>query len=115
MPDAGDIVIVEFAGAESSKVRPAVVLSTPVYHANRPDVILGLLTSNIGQATTPTDYLLQDWAVAGLKRPTAFCAYLLTLNKHQVPTPIGKLTARDWQEVQTCLSRALACGPAAAP
>ncbi len=60
MPDPGDVVTVAFVGVTGTKRRPAVVVSSDLYHANRPDVIVGLLTTQIGGATTPTDYRLQD-------------------------------------------------------
>jgi mRNA interferase MazF len=107
MPNPGDVVIVTFPGATGSKTRPAVVLSTSLYHTHRPDVIVGLLTTKINKATTPTDYVLQDWTAAGLRYPTAFRSYLVTLDDGSLPC-IGRLSERDWQAIQGCLGRALA-------
>jgi PemK-like, MazF-like toxin of type II toxin-antitoxin system len=107
MLTAGDVVVVDFPGAVATKRRPAVVLSTPLYHANRPDVIVGLLTTNTAVATAPTDYILQDWSAAGLHRPSAFRSYILTLDDGNLPA-VGHLSDRDWQGVQECLVRALA-------
>ena len=56
----GDVVTVNFPGALGVKRRPAVVVSTQVYHTTRPDVVPGLLTSQITGATGPTDYILQN-------------------------------------------------------
>ncbi|HUT36361.1 MAG TPA: type II toxin-antitoxin system PemK/MazF family toxin [Planctomycetota bacterium] len=58
---SGDVVVVEFPGAVATKRRPAVVISTATYHATRPDLILGLLTSQVQDATRPTDCVLRDW------------------------------------------------------
>lgn len=66
-----DVVIVSFPGAVATKRRPAVVVSTEVYHQERPDVILCVVTSQVLSATASTDYLLQDWAQAGLRQPSA--------------------------------------------
>ena len=41
----GDVVIGAFPGADTTKIRPAVVLSTERYHRHRPDVIVGLVTT----------------------------------------------------------------------
>lgn len=68
----GDVVTVEFPGATGTKRRPAVVLSTATYHTTRPDVILGLLTSQTSGAVHPSDYLLLDWQQAGLRKPSLF-------------------------------------------
>lgn len=103
----GDVVTVLFPGAISTKRRPVVVVSTSVYHAHRPDVIVGLLTSNIAVANTPTDYLLHDWSAANLRAPSAFRCYLLTFEAAELH-PVGTLTERDWLSVQNCLSKGIA-------
>ena len=107
MPEPGDVVTVDFVGATGIKRRPAVVVSSRLYHAHRPDVILAVLTTQVTTATTPTDYVLQDWAAAGLRRPSAFRAYLGMATPAAVHV-IGHLSARDWGSVQACLTRALA-------
>jgi mRNA interferase MazF len=77
VPDAGDIVVADFPGALGLKRRPTVVLSSATYHATRPDVILGLITSQTASAVGATDYMLQDWSAAGLHRPSAFRVFLV--------------------------------------
>jgi mRNA-degrading endonuclease toxin of MazEF toxin-antitoxin module len=56
MPDPGDVVTVDFVGATGTKRRPAVVVSSTLYHQHRPDLVLGVLTSQAARATTPLDY-----------------------------------------------------------
>ena len=107
MPKSGDVVVVDFVGATGIKRRPAVVLSTELYHAYHPDVILGTLTTQIHAAKTPTDYILQDWKIAGLRAPSAFRAYIGMALASAVKV-IGHLSDRDWQEVQIRLKLALA-------
>jgi mRNA interferase MazF len=102
MANPGDVVTVDFPGALGVKRRPAVVVSTEKYHKTRPDVILGLLTSQVGTATAPTDYVLQDWKGAGLSSPSAFRAFLATLPADSIKV-VGHLSGRDWQEIQTRL------------
>ncbi|MDH7486468.1 MAG: type II toxin-antitoxin system PemK/MazF family toxin [Anaerolineae bacterium] len=103
----GDVVTVDFPGVTGIKRRPAVVVSTDTYHRTRPDVILGLLTSQLAAATGPTDYVLQDWQAAGLHSPSAFRAFLATLSATSL-NAVGHLSDRDWQRVQACLRLALA-------
>ncbi len=103
----GDIAVVEFAGAWETKRRPAIVVSSALYHQHRPDIIVGLLTSRVEAASGPTDYALKDWAEAGLTRPSAFRAFLNTYPS-TVARIVGHLTSRDWQEIQARLSLALA-------
>jgi mRNA interferase MazF len=103
----GSVVLVDYVGAVTTKRRPAVVVSSALYHNNRPDVILGLLTTDVADATGPTDYVLQDWAAAGLHRPTAFRSFLLTRPVAVILQEIGQLSQRDWQEVKQRLRLAL--------
>jgi mRNA interferase MazF len=107
MVSPGDVVTVDFPGATGIKRRPAVVVSTDTYHKTRPDTILGLLTSQVAAATGPTDYVLQDWQTAGLRRPSAFRTFLATLPTASLTT-IGHLSEQDWRKVQGCLRVALA-------
>jgi mRNA interferase MazF len=106
MAEPGDVVSVDFPGALRVKRRPAVVVSSETYHTTRPDVILGLLTSRTSEATGPTDYVLEDWAEAGLHGPSAFRAFLATLPAASVSV-IGHLSDRDWHEVQVRLGVAV--------
>ena len=103
----GDVVTNNFMGALSTKKRPSVVISTATYHAHRPDVMLCLLTTQIRKATAPTDYVLQDWAAAGLHKASAARCFVATMPAADVIL-IGHLSDRDWQEVQARLRLALA-------
>lgn len=107
MLNAGDVVTSNFIGAQGAKRRPGIIVSSGLYHQHRPDVIVALLTTNLVAAITPLDYLLQDWAAAGLRQPTAFRSYF----NMELPAGlrlIGRLSEQDWQSVQACLQRALA-------
>ena len=102
----GDVVTVEFPGATGTKRRPTVVVSTDLYHKTRPDVILGVLTTQVASATMPSDHLLRDWATTGLRQPSAFRAFLATMPVSSI-TVVGHLSAYDWDAVQNCLKSAL--------
>lgn len=112
MVQPGDVVTALFQGAQGVKRRPAVVVSSNVYHATRPDVVLCLLTTQTAKATDPTDYLLQDWQAAGLLKPSAFRSFPGIVPPGQV-TVIGHVSARDWREVQIRLGIALETIPPA--
>lgn len=107
MPNAGDVVVTDFPGVTGVKRRPAVVLSSDAYHGARRDVIIGLITSQTAVAVTATDHVLQDWAAAGLKRPSAFRAFVVTVPRSAVSARIGRLTDRDWNEVRGRVRQAL--------
>jgi mRNA interferase MazF len=103
----GDVVVANFPGAQQSKTRPTLVVSTDLYQATRPDVVLAVLTRQTAKATAPTDYVLQDWAAAGLRSPSAFRAYFNTIVA-SAPVLIGHVSDRDWAEIQARLRLALA-------
>ena len=98
MFNPGDVVVLDFPGVTDTKRRPSVVVSSPVYHVSRPDVIVGLITSQTA-APGPTDYVLQDWSQAGLRIPSIFRSFFVTLPSATHPTLVGHLSDRDWQGV----------------
>jgi mRNA interferase MazF len=89
------------------KRRPAVVLSSDAYHAARPDVIIGLITSQTASAVGATDCLLQNWSASGLHLPSAFRAFLATLPRSAVSAKIGRLSSRDLDRARQCVRIAL--------
>lgn len=103
----GAVVTVDFPGATGIKRRPALVVSTLHYHRMRPDVIIAVLTSQVTAAKQPTDYALKAWESAGLRRPTAFRAYLATVPQSAVIV-IGHIAEEDWREIQGRLQLAVA-------
>jgi mRNA interferase MazF len=107
MPNPGDVVICDFFGAQGRKRRPAVVVSTAMFHANSSDVIVGELTTQLTKARAPTDYHLQDWAGAGLRQASAFRVYF-SMELETNIVAIGQLSARDWLEVQARLRLGIA-------
>jgi mRNA interferase MazF len=107
---AGDVVWIEFPGVVQTKRRPAVVLSSPGYHATRPDLIVGLVRSQTASATSPTDFIIHDWQAAGLRVPSAFRAFLLTLPRLAVVSTMGTLTQADRVEVAKRVKLAIELG-----
>lgn len=103
----GDVVTVDFPGVTGIKRRPAVVLSSATYHATRPDVIVGLITTQTSGLGS-TDYELQDWAAAGLRVASVFRSFIVTLPPSANLVLIGHLSSRDWKGVCACVKVALA-------
>jgi len=95
----GDVIVATLAGAAETKVRPAVVISSANYLSEHSDIIVGILTSKIPQVLTETDYVLRDWAAAGLRTPSCFRAFILTLPVSHA-TVIGRLSRHDTAEVR---------------
>ena len=98
----GDVVIGLLQGALETKVRPAVVIASETYLVERPDVLVGILTTRPPRTLASTDFLLADWQFAGLRAQSCFRAYVLTIHRSQL-TVIGHLSDADWNQVRDCI------------
>jgi hypothetical protein len=54
---------------------------------------------------TSTDHLLVEWQTAGLRAPSCFRAYVLTMHRSALSV-IGHLGNQDWNQVQACVRNA---------
>jgi mRNA interferase MazF len=107
MLQPGEVVLCDFLGAQGLKRRPAVAISTQALHSAGADAVAGELTTQRSKATQPTSYELQDWAAAGLRYPSVFRCYFSMIFQADAVV-LGRLSDRDWQEVQARLRLALA-------
>lgn len=103
----GDVVVGVLEGAIQTKVRPAVVIASTTYLAERPDVLVGILTTRPPKPAASSDYTLQDWRAAGLRAESHFRVYVLTVHRSELTT-IGNLSDRDWTSVKACVGSAFA-------
>jgi len=103
----GDVVVGVLVGAQETKVRPAVVIASATYLAERPDVLVGILTTKLPKAPGSTDHVLLDWRSAGLRAESCFRAYVLTTHRSEL-TVIGHLSADDWESVKARVRAAFA-------
>ncbi len=103
----GDVVVCPFVGTQGIKRRPAVVVSTDQLHLSGADAIVAELSTQLAKASQATSFLLLDWQAAGLIQPSVFRCYLsMVLRAHL--RPVGRLSDRDWQEVQAKLRLGIA-------
>ena len=103
----GDGVVGVLVGAQETKVRPAVVIASATYLAERPDVLVGIRTTKLPKPPATTDRILLDWRAAGLRAESCFRAYVLTAHRSEF-TVIGHLSARDWDSVKERVRAAFA-------
>jgi hypothetical protein len=104
---SGDVVVGLLPGAAETKVRPAVVIASETYLVERPDVLVGILTTKLPRPATSTDYVLSDWRSAGLCAESCFRMYVLTIRRSDL-TIIGHLSERDWSPVKVRVRTAFA-------
>jgi len=103
----GDVVVGVLVGAQETKARPAVVIASATYLAERPDAVIGILTTRLPRTPGSTDYVLQDWRSAGLRAESCFRAYVFTAHRSEL-TVIGHLSGRDWESVKARVRTAFA-------
>jgi mRNA interferase MazF len=84
-----DIILVRypFSDLSSSKVRPAVIVNTQ--HISQ-DIIISPLTSKTG-SLLEGEFVLNEWAAAGLNVTTAVKRGLYTVHESLVVKVIGKI------------------------
>jgi len=92
----GDVVLVPFPFTDqsTSKKRPAVIVSSAAYNAERPDVIIMAITSQV-RAENRFDIPLQDWQQASLLKPSVVKPVIATIGKNLVIKGLGRLSEQD--------------------
>jgi mRNA interferase MazF len=98
--EPGDVVLVPFPyrDRDATSTRPAVVVSCRAYNNQTDDLVIAGITSHPPRSSW--DYELQDWSVAGLGLPSTVRMLLATVAVSRVQLAIGRLSDRDWLEVQ---------------
>ena len=96
-----------FTDRDSSKNRPAVVLSDPLaFNTPAGHSVMAMITSQ-ANAPWPLDCLLGDLAAAGLPAPSMVRFKLFTLDHRLVRGEIGKLSPADVALVRAGLAKLL--------
>jgi mRNA interferase MazF len=96
-----DVVLVRypFSDLSSSKVRPAVVVSSP--HASQ-DILITPLTSKT-ESLLEGEFVISEWLAAGLNVPTAVKRGIYTVHERLVIKVIGKLADVDAERLNQSL------------
>ncbi len=96
-----EIILVRypFSDLSNSKVRPAIVVSTP--HQSQ-DILIAPLTSKT-LSLLEGEFILSQWLASGLNVPTAVKRGLYTVHQSLVIKAIGKLADSDAQQLEQSL------------
>ncbi len=108
----GDIVFVSvrFSDESGAKKRPAVVVSVDAVHESRVDALIVPLTTNLNMRRFG-DYLLLDWAGAGLPRASMAKGVIETVDRAAFESTLGQLSDRDLAAVESTLRMVLGLQP----
>lgn len=102
----GDVVlaVVPYSDYRGSKLRPAVVAG-----ARHPsdDEILVPLSSRVS-ALSPGEFVLPDWANAGLNVPSKVRRFLLTTESREIRRRVGRLSSLSQRQLDQSLKMWLA-------
>jgi len=104
----GDVVLVGFVFSDESgvKLRPALVVSSDVYHRARQEAVVAAITSSVRRPLVG-DHRVVRWKEAGLLFPSVVTGILRTIKQPMIRRRLGSLLAADAKAVDTALRRAL--------
>jgi mRNA interferase MazF len=92
-----------FTDQSTTKRRPAVVVSSPAYHRERPDLILMAVTSQLRPAAGIGEVTVREWQAAGLLKPSAIKPVLTTVERGLVLRRLGRLKDHDREALKRAL------------
>ena len=103
----GDVILVPFPFTDQSatKQRPAVVISSSRYNAERPDLILLAITSQVRASLAFGEALVADWQTSGLIKPSVFKPLITTLEQVLVIKRLGNLSTNDETVLRTVIEK----------
>lgn len=93
----GEVVLVPFPFTDQSgvKKRPAVIVSSNAYNANRRDLVIMAITSQVRTPPGFGEALVNDWLAAGLIKPSVLKPVFTTIEQTLVVRTMGTLSAND--------------------
>ncbi len=93
----GDVVLVPFPFTDQSgtKRRPAVIVSSDTYQANRRDIVIMAITSQVRQPLGFGEAMVAGWQAAGLIKPSLVKPVFTTIEQTLVVRTLGKLALPD--------------------
>jgi mRNA interferase MazF len=105
----GDVILIQFpfSSATGQKDRPAIVMSTDIYHDRWDELLVVAITSKSPRTLRPSDCELQHWQSAGLQQPSWMRSHLATIHRQLVICKLGSLASSDLQAVESCLRASL--------
>ena len=93
----GDVVLVPFPFTDQSgtKKRPAVVVSSHGYNAQRRDIVIMAITSQVRTPLAFGEAMVGDWQGAGLVKESVLKPVFTTIEQSLVLRVMGHLSAAD--------------------
>lgn len=105
----GDVVLVLFPFTDQSntKQRPAVVISSARYNAERPDLVIMAVTSRIRDTLGYGEQPIADWSTAGLLKQSIMKPVIATIEQSLVRRVLGRLGEQDAVALNHCIDHVI--------
>ncbi len=107
----GDIYAVEIPssdGHEQAGTRPAIIIQDPQFEKHLPTVIIVPFTSQLKAQAFPGTYLVHPDSENNLSTDSvALCFQMRAIDKRRLKNRIGKLSSKDWAEIEKQLKKLL--------
>ena len=105
----GDAVLVPFPFTDQSgtKKRPAVVVSSESYNANRRDILIMAITSQVRMPLGFGEAMIGDWQIAGLIKSSVLKPVFTTIEQALVLRLMGKFAPNDAQGLRVLLAEVI--------
>ena len=105
----GDVVLVRFPFTNqlAFKQRPAVVVSSGLYNASRPDVVIMAVTSQLHTPSEFGEMQIDGWQAANLLKPSAVKAVFATLEQRLILKKLGVLAGSDQSALHQLIATSL--------
>jgi mRNA interferase MazF len=92
----------------SAKRRPAVVISSAIYHEVRQDALILAITSQ-GGSQAALDTPISAWKQAGLLKLSFLKPAIATVQRELILAKLGRLSGEDVSSLGKLLERMLGC------
>jgi mRNA interferase MazF len=104
----GDVVLVRFIFSDETgeRQRPAVIVSSDVYHRKRQEAIVAAITSRTDRILAG-DHLIGDWQGAGLLFPSVATGIIRTIKQGMIARKLGAMRLPDMRRIEGNLRDAL--------
>lgn len=105
----GDILLVPFPFTDqtTTKKRPTVVISSKKYNAQKPDIIIMAITSQINSSLKFGEMLISDFENTGLLKPSVIKPVVTTIEKSLVIRKLGQLKSDDCNKLRELIKLVL--------
>ena len=105
----GDVVLAPFPFSDQASIKqcPALVISVEGFQEQGPDLLIMAVTSQVRGPLKLGEFLVRDWQVAGLIKPSAVKAAIATIEARHARRRLGCLSEYDLEQLKRSLRELL--------